>query len=414
LPCSGDVSAFSSTSVSFPDDELQYVTVSGYVNVHPVENGVQTLGELKVFPKALSLHNSPSLGIDAQFHANEFRTILERFQQSGGIIKPVQILFVGNGIGWSPESQALTLFMGRVWRDLGLHALVLANYAAGYSDLNIIHERVWGKMSSSLRSLLGISSVHNTINTVLTKLEEVWSSCDKIQGANIEHLEADSYWYQDLSLVQEFFSSWNSKGGEGDDHDDFSDGEYQMLADEWRFLAKHLDRRFNMICFRRCNEGELCDHCQALGPVAAPNVWKILSANDGRFFSPSWSHNSLKQNYVFRSFLEEIEADVHEKPDAVLPSRHGELEKLLCGLDGCGYLCTSSVQLVRHYEVLHPESSLQAPEICRFPDSSGKLCGLVFESKNGLEAHRKETGHTSASASSKRGRPRKKSLDQPM
>jgi hypothetical protein len=393
LPCSGDISAFSSSSVSFSaDDELQYVSVSGYLQLVPLEHGAHKLNELKVFPKALSLHSSSSLGIDAQSHANELRTIFERSKQAGGKLKPIQIVFAGNGVGWNAQSHVFALFMGRVWRDLRLNTLVIANYAAGFSDMNTINEKIWNKMTPALRALVGVPSVHNTISTVLSKLEEVWATVDKTQSASIEHLEADSFWYQDLPYIHEFFTSFNASKDEGEASPHMLQQGGMELAEEWRFFVKHIDRRFNMLVFNRCAEGKPCQHCTGLGPVTATNSWKILNANHSKFFSPAYTESSLKQNYAFKSFIEEIESGRHEKPDATLPSRHGNASKLLCTSQDSEYLVNSVSQLARHYEILYPTSS-HAPFVCRHYDSTGRLCNLAYKTKAALESHKKEVGH---------------------
>lgn len=368
IPCSSDVSAFSSQGVSF--DELKYVRFAGYLNVSALENANYVVGDLKMFPKSFSLHREDTISLDPQTRANELRNIFERIkrmgQKSGNpmapSLKPVQCIVTGNGIGWTPQSLLLTFYMGRVWRDMGLTALILASHAAGFADQTPIHEKLYSKLHASIRAgLMGISSIHNTVNTVMGKLEEVWSSLEKNKEASIEHYEEESMWYQDLVSVQMFFDSFKANDASIDPSLSEVSSSY---LEEWKFLLRHLDRRSNFICFRVCSgERRLsCLHCSAIGPISAPNINKLWDTNSGKFFSPGWSLTSLTPSYRYRDFLEEIESAGHESPDSFLPTRHGDASNLLYTDDlGTSYMCGNSRELKRIYEMLRPDLQLYDP-----------------------------------------------------
>ena len=72
---------------------------------------------------------------DISSHLNDLRDIFKRHPE---LLKPILALLVDGGNDWSPKSNINHMFLGRLWRDLGLDMIIAACCAPGKTNYNAL------------------------------------------------------------------------------------------------------------------------------------------------------------------------------------------------------------------------------------------------------------------------------------
>ena len=106
-------------------------------------------------PALLVLRAAKFTSSSGRTHANDILPILTAQVKEG---KTVAFVKVDNGSDWSVRSVVNnSIYLCRLWKDLGLDILGIVSYAAKYSAYNEI-EHLWSPMSKKLSSVI-LSSV---------------------------------------------------------------------------------------------------------------------------------------------------------------------------------------------------------------------------------------------------------------
>ena len=171
-------------------------------------------------------------------------------------------MITDGGPDWTPKSNLNQFFLGRFWKDNDLDMLISCCYAPGLSRYNPI-EHKWSPCS---KWLAGVSIPACLPGETIPPSQQSLSPEEKLEKESLLFSNAldtlNSYWngkmhdtfkvtfvpvkdgeavsrYNDYSDVKDMLSSSLRaiKANEG----------HMELLEEWRYLVKHMDRRWGMI-----------------------------------------------------------------------------------------------------------------------------------------------------------------------
>lgn len=313
-------------------------------------------GDLHVFNRATKyLKTSPMT------HANDLHYLLSTAQVAGD--KKAVLLVSDNGPDWNPKFPQTFLYLGRLWRDLQLDALVQTTYAAGHSRFNMI-ERAWAPLSWRLVGVtlpitLPGERTPPCLQTALTPA----ALRDKEHAMFDQAMQVlNSYWNGTTYDGHQVFANTIRCGDEPTPYSDEKDVENLLAAgvkehetsqdlkrfrQEMEFLRRHSVVRCNAIEFYRCTS-VTCSHCTTVLPKAT-KLLEALRRWDNRLPTPE-PLVSLPGHY--KSLLQVMGP---LQPDAPLPIDHGlpSLERVDLCPRGCQVVLLSKASKKRHELLVH-------------------------------------------------------------
>lgn len=318
-------------------------------------------GPVHVFNRAMKFHTST-----IETHANDLTEIL--LYDVNKENKTAVSITCDNGPDWNFKSPLTHLYMGRLWRDIGLDYLVLVSFAPGHSAENMI-EHAWAPLCKYLAGVTLPASLPGedkppckqrgitikererkeaeVLDLAIEKLNMFWDK--KFDGHPINSKkvacleEAKSKKYNDYGTVKKFFDSGVKKQSEHE--------EFKQIGKEYKFLMQHCRKTTNCLEFIKCRSAA-CVHCQH-HPVQARSLMNLLNKHGGNMFSPTPS-SSVPDSY--NTFLELAFSPLCNKIcylDEECPSvNEKEGEDVKCQ-QGCNYIFSSAADAKRHKTLIH-------------------------------------------------------------
>ena len=313
-------------------------------------------GDLHVFNRAMKyLKTSPMT------HVNDLHYLLSIAQVAGD--KKAVLLVSNNGPDWNPKFPQTFLYLGHLWRDLQLDALVQTTYAAGHSRFNMV-ERAWAPLSWRLVGVtlpitlpgedtppcqqtdLTPEALYNKEHTMFNKFMQVlntyWNGTTydghKVFSSSIPCSDEPTP-YNDEKEVERLLAAVVKEQE--------TNNKLKQFRQEMEFLYRHGVVRCNAIEFYRCTS-VTCSHCTAVLPKATKLLEAIRRWGD-RLPTPE-PLVSLPGHY--KSLLQ-VMGPLH--PDAPLPIDHGlpSLESVHLCPRGCRVVLLSKASKKRHELLVH-------------------------------------------------------------
>ncbi|XP_062518097.1 uncharacterized protein LOC134193289 [Corticium candelabrum] len=170
-----------------------------------------------------------------------------------------------------------------------------------------------------------------------------------------------------------------------------------QLLEEWRYLVKHMDRRWGMVCFRKgsCRD----DSCKCMtNGLSATSVNKV-PCSDTWCLPPVTPDTDNPGHYL--TYRQTLSALCISKPDQHLK------DVMTDRCPRCRYVFTSQADQHRHIQLVHGGNRV-LNEISGSEPVPKKstyrcvVCSQEYHSKYQLQKHKNESGHTVG-----RGRPKK-------
>lgn len=249
---------------------------------------------------------------------------------------------------------------------------------------------------------LPLSQKHLTEQQINDKLRLIFAQAgfnmvDIWNGIQINGKQAYNCNYFDIDLLGIFFPDFENiqKFFRSSRKAIMSDPVLHKLLIEYTDILLHCDHRSNMIGFSRCESSGRpnCEYCNSLPDIRAVKTNEIYKQNHNQFFTPLPDEPAHPNHY--KTFIQLLEAHTEfaAPADAHLPSMKADVAFLTCPSKHHHFLSTSDTMHKRHMQIIHPGVRVTYRHICRFKTSARIECGLIFQSKRELDAHKTEMKH---------------------
>lgn len=246
-----------------------------------VQYKIPQSGRLFIINRAQKFHSST-----IEPHVND----LLRLSKSEDLSKPIISIIVDNGPDWSCGSLINCLYFYKLFRQLELDALFIISFCPKYSAFNPI-EHTWAVCTKALTSL--------TLPAVLPG-EKIPPSAQSLSEISKKHKESVMF---DLAMKL-LCKQWNNMSyanfkitamyqhclQNNSLHDQYGDikaklrsvqtiRQDEFLMEEMAQMMMNLDRRIDMICFKKCTKQPVCKICEE-NPIRAVNALNFLNNNE--------------------------------------------------------------------------------------------------------------------------------------
>lgn len=340
--------------------------------------------------------------------------ISDIFEKHPTLKKPVLALTTDGGPNWTPKSNINQFFLGRFWHENDFDMLVIACYAPGLSQYNPI-EHKWFRCSKWLAGvslpacLLGenvppaqqfievdekAEKERMVIKNALDKLNSYWNgkvhNSFKVISVGVNDDDVVPR-YKDYTDVKEMFGC-SLRAIK-------SNPSQTKLLEEWRYLVKHMDKRWGLVCFRKGSCGDIDCKCMETG-IQATDVMKIP-------YSDRWSLPPITPDPEnpghYKTFRQQLPSLVFSQPDEHLK------EVMIESCSKCKYVFTSGIDRNKHAKLVHGGvrnmANMETDSGSDTGTSTKKVhkCGVCdneYPTRYQLLKHQEDQGHKL-----KRGRP---------
>jgi len=310
-------------------------------------------GRLFVINRAQKFHSST-----VEPHINDLLKIF----QTEKISQTILTLIVDNGPDWSSSSLTNCLFLHRLFLQLNLDVLFVASFCPKFSAFNPI-EHSWSACTRAITSVtLPATLPGETVPPCSQKMSET-------ARLNKESIMFDramrilcSHWDKITYSGQKVISLYQPCFQKNSPYSDYAQIKQKMastacisrdenLMDELESLRAHMDRRIDLLCFKKCSEN-FCAHC-VKNPVSATHAFDFLRKNV-KFPNPELSSSTEKQFKTFFDVLNFGEA-ANIRPDQFMSKRYlklaAKIGNIHCGK--CKYMFLSLSDKKNHMKIYH-------------------------------------------------------------
>lgn len=349
-------------------------------------------GQLHLFNRANKFHEAT-----VQTHCNDLIEIFKNGFSASLCIR------ADRGPDWGCQNMIVVVFLGRLWMDMKMDALVVAYYAAANSAFGAI-ERMWATVSKWLAGVTfqpilpgeqeppakqsGLSkeqlrSKEEKLFDILLKQLEGYYSSKSIGGYPVEVKTVPSVpnvpqKYSDQTEWKNFLNRTakilNAEGKPKNPED-------KKFLEPLAVILQHIVRWEDMLVFRRCQG---CSHCNSLDAVRSPDILQHLR-------QPRFPRDDNLNPAHFQTFIQQWRNDVMNgsqqftQPPTTLVS---------CGT--CNFVFQSEAEQERHWEYAHQGkpclNAMGNRFVCNFL-VAGIKCGMRFTTKAMRERHKQEENH---------------------
>ncbi len=204
-----------------------------------------------------------------ELHVNDLTHICKDYVAEG---RSILILIADNGPDWNWNCSANCLFMGRLFKELELDAVISISYAPGQSALNMI-EHGWSFLTTRLAGTYlsaclpgeDVPPLNQTGISHEAKVAKLCTVLDNAMAKTCSVLEGTKW---DSFPLQVSYQGAAESSKPFSDYADIKDSfktasnyrQSEQSQREYQFFLAHADRRNDCLLIKKCSK-ESCDYC---------------------------------------------------------------------------------------------------------------------------------------------------------